>query len=90
MKKFYFITTTKPWETDIDNEIECGNKFVDNRLHKAFYVDDSVPDDATLLSVSDDPYSFYNDDYFIIAPIIKGNVYKKYAVFLRKIGPWSK
>lgn len=90
MKEFYFITSTKPWETDMDNEIENGNKFVDGRLHKVFYVDDSVPDDASLLSVSDDPYSFYNDDYFIIVPIIKGNVHKKYAIFLKKLEPWTK
>lgn len=85
MKVFYFNSGVKPWNTDVERQVKAGNKFINNELHFPFYVPDEVPDNATLLHLClYEPESFYKEDEnFIIADVIGGNMISKYAIFLK-------
>jgi hypothetical protein len=80
-KTFWFNSGVKPWNTDFEWQISKGNKFVNNELHHPFIVSADVPDNARLVCLQDNPFGHYNEEYFIIAEVLGGNMASKYAIF---------
>lgn len=84
-KTFYFNSGVKPWNTDVERQIQAGNKFINGELHHPFEVSSDVPDGSILISLMDEPFEHYNEKYFIIAEVLGGNMHSKYAVFHRLV-----
>ena len=82
MKTFYFNSGVKPWNTNVEMQIAKGNKFINGELHHPFMVGDAVPEDARLYCLTDKAVELYgNNENFIVAEVIGGNMCSKYAVF---------
>lgn len=80
-RTFYFNSGVKPWNTDVEMQTRRGNKFINGELHHPFEVSMDVPDNARLVCLMNEPFEYYNDNDFIIAEVLGGNMASKYAVF---------
>ena len=84
MRTFYFNTGVKPYNTNVEMQIEAGNKFVNGELHMPFQVSDDVPENARLCSLTNNARELYgNDSNFIVAEVLGGKLHSKYAVFYK-------
>jgi hypothetical protein len=82
MRTFYFNTGVKPYNTNVEMQIEAGNKFMNGELHMPFQVSDDVPENARLFCLSNNALELYgNDSNFIVTEVLGGNLHSKYAVF---------
>jgi hypothetical protein len=81
MQTFYFNSGVKPYNTNVEREIQDGNVFIRGELHHPFYVSDDVPIGASLYCLMDNPFEHYGSDNFIIAEVLGGNMHSKYAIF---------
>lgn len=86
---FYFNSGVKPWNTDVDRQVKAGNKFVNNELHIPYVVEGEIPDNLKHVCLMDNPFEHYNENYFIIAKIVGGNMASKYAVFHKPLKPYT-
>lgn len=83
MKTFYFNSGVKTWNTNVDRQIESGNKFINNELHFPFVVSDDVPDGARLFCLMDNPFEHYNSEQYLITEILGGTTNSRYALFYK-------
>ena len=84
MKTFYFNSGVKPQNTNVENQISKGNKFINGELHLPFIVGDNVPDGSRLYCLTGKAVELYGkNDNFIVAKVIGGNIASDYAVFFK-------
>jgi len=82
MRTFYFNSGVKSWNTDVEMHLRAGNKFVRNEAHHPYYVSDDIPEDAELHCITLRYIELYrNDERFIVAKLLGGNMGSGYAVF---------
>lgn len=85
MKTFYFNSGVKPHNTDVQMQIDRGNKFINGELHHPFMVDDSVPDGSVLNCLTDNAMEIYGEcKHLLVTEVLGGNMHSKYAVFYIK------
>lgn len=77
----YFNSGVKPWNTDAEMQIRRGNKFINGEVHIPFIVSGDIPETARLVCLMNNPFEHYSEKYFIIAPVVGGNMASDYAVF---------